>query len=118
VHGSRSLRDIVGANVFLHGHGCRFQADEGPERQGCRSGDAGQDSVGSEGREVLTFHEEKADHADDSQGHELQDRRHELDLAALADIEDVGEGERQMAAMPTREASRPLLPRAGQKTAK
>src|SRR3546814_7915546 len=74
-------------------------ADEGPQGQCRRGGDAaphavaGTQPVRCERREVIGVHEEQTDDADERKGNELQHRGHQLNDARLAHAGDVDQRE-------------------------
>ena len=80
-------------------HGRRLEADEGPQGQCRRGGDAAPHAVARtqpvrrERREVIGVHEEQTDDADEREGDELQHRGNQLNDARLAHAGDVDQRE-------------------------
>ena len=92
----------LGVLHLLGRHGRRLEPDERPQREPDRHRDAleQRERVTSEPsrrlqerREVIGLEVEQADDADQRERDELEDRRHELDPAALTDAQDVDERE-------------------------
>ena len=74
----------------LAGGDCRrLEADERPEREWRGGRDRAPGSLGGERRQVVAVDEEEPDHADDREGHELEDRGDDLNRAGLACARDV-----------------------------